>query len=74
MRYFLMPIIILTLVILALRMKKIEAVVDRNTEEVCASLAPIRKEEYKNTDWKDFDFYKSCIDNIRCTSPEKPCK
>lgn len=48
--------------------------VDKKTKEVCSAIAPIRKREYKNTAWKDFDFYKSCIDNIKCTSPLKICK
>lgn len=60
--------------ILLSHMGSLESKVDRQTIEICASVAPIRKEEYKNTEWKDFDFYQSCIDNIECTSPVKPCK
>jgi len=59
---------------LAYKISKLEHKIDQQTILVCASIAPIRKEEYKNTKWKDFDFYQSCIDNIDCTSPVMPCE
>lgn len=49
--------------------QKVEAKVDRTTELVCAFYAPIRKEEYKGTQWENFNFYQSCIDNVFCANP-----
>lgn len=42
---------------------------DAQTVATCEYWAPIRKEEYKNTQWADFDFYQSCIDNIQYANP-----
>ena len=66
--------IIVSFVLLEIRLSKVEHKIDKQTIEICASIAPIRKEEWKNTAWKDFDWYQSCIDNIECTSPVRPCK
>ena len=32
--------------------------------KLCAEIAPMRQEQYKDTQWKHMDFYKSCINNV----------
>ncbi len=69
-------IIILTLISIShsLRLNKLENKIDQALIETCVYWGEIRKEEYKDTKWKDLDFYQSCIDNIRCTSPLVKCR
>lgn len=43
--------------------------VDQQTIDVCTYYAPIRKAEYAGTPYANLDFYKFCIDNIKCISP-----
>jgi len=62
------------LIWLIVRVLTAEHKIDRQSIEICSFYAPIRKEEYKDTKWKDMDFYQSCIDNIECTTPVIPCE
>jgi len=71
---FIVLFLSVTFFLLIYRISKVEHKIDQQTIILCASIAPIRKEEYKDTKWKDFDFYQSCIDNIECTSPVVPCE
>jgi hypothetical protein len=59
----------LTLLTLSITLNKVIHEVDQQTIFVCETLAPIRKEQYKNTEWKDMDFYQSCIENVKFSSP-----
>lgn len=43
--------------------------VDMQTKITCQEMAIKNKYDYRNTEFKNFDFYKSCIDNVRYTSP-----
>ena len=43
--------------------------VDKDTISTCQQMAIKNKYDYRNTEFKNFDFYKSCIDNVRYTSP-----
>lgn len=43
--------------------------VDLQTKLVCQQMSIENKYNYRNTEFKDMDFYKSCIDNVLYTSP-----
>lgn len=47
---------------------------DKQVEVTCHIYAEINKDNYKGTKWENLDFYKSCVENNRCTSPLIPCE
>lgn len=52
---------------------KSPAYVDKHTRETCEYMAKIQAENYKDTNFKDWDWERTCILNIACSSPLKDC-
>lgn len=50
-----------------------KATTTQQVYDYCDGIAKKQHEEYKDTIFKDFNFYQSCVDNVRCTSPIKEC-
>lgn len=45
-----------------------------SVRETCRALEPIRRAEYKGTEFENYNFYQSCVDNIYCTRSTKYCE
>lgn len=43
--------------------------IDKKTIAICQEMAKKNQKDYENTEFKHMDFYQSCIDNIKYTSP-----
>lgn len=64
---------VVTFLICSILIEIITIAYDNKLVESCKKLGEIRKNEYANTEFKNFNFEKSCIDNTRCTSSLKKC-
>ena len=63
-----MFIFTMTLVFSAIFIKP-GSITDQRTQEICHQLAIQRAKDCAGTEWANLDFYQSCIDNIKYSSP-----
>lgn len=73
-RLFLTILILLVIaIIIVISANLYQKYITRQIYNECEPLGKAQHELYKDTIFKDFDFYESCVKNVICTSPLHKC-
>lgn len=69
MRKRLIAVGIITVFVVVYLLNTFQVKTSYDTERFCKEDSEKAVQTFKDTKWKDFDFYTSCVENITHTSP-----